>query len=226
MKQFTSDDSRNDQGWGLIRARSNGEEEELLDLSFQGVAGARTFSRRQALGLLGGSLAGASLLSVGLANPAKSQGVPFSVGDVITLRSLWVGTGPRYLDGRTHNNSVGLAPHTNPPFTGTRWEVYAGKTANQISLYCKGTAAGNRWLDGLTAEGAVQLAPTRAGVFSGTYWQADLVSGKTDEITLKCLGTGAEGNRYLIGRGDGSVGLAPQGGQVPGTRWRVVVSNQ
>lgn len=32
----------------------------------------RTFSRRQALGLLGGSLAGASLLSLGLAAPAKA----------------------------------------------------------------------------------------------------------------------------------------------------------
>jgi hypothetical protein len=31
--------------------------------------------------------------------------------------------GPRWLDGRTGNGTVGLAPNTNPPFTGTRWEV-------------------------------------------------------------------------------------------------------
>jgi len=34
----------------------------------------RTFSRRQALGLLGGSLVGVSLLSSGLATPAKAAG--------------------------------------------------------------------------------------------------------------------------------------------------------
>jgi carbonic anhydrase len=29
----------------------------------------------------------------------------------------------RFLDGRTENGSVGLAPSTDDPFTGTRWEV-------------------------------------------------------------------------------------------------------
>jgi hypothetical protein len=196
-------------------------EQAPLGLSSEGVAGARTLSRRQAIGLLGGSLAGASLLSFGLASPAKSQGLPFGVGDTITLQCQAPGTGPRYLDGRTANATVGLAPNTNPPFTGTRWEVFGGNAANQFSFYCRGTIAGNRWLDGVTAESTVGLAPTRSGVFTGTYWQAVLVSGTTDQITLRCLGTGVEGNRYLIGRGDGSVGLAPQGGPVAGTRWKV-----
>jgi hypothetical protein len=31
--------------------------------------------------------------------------------------------GPRWLDGRTGNGTVGLAKTTDPPFTGTRWEI-------------------------------------------------------------------------------------------------------
>jgi hypothetical protein len=31
--------------------------------------------------------------------------------------------GPRFLDGRTHDGTVALAPHTNKPFTGTLWKV-------------------------------------------------------------------------------------------------------
>src|SRR3712207_3445298 len=71
MKRFTND-GRNDQ-------QGNAEEEGPLDLSFEGglTAGPRRYSRRQALGLLGGSLAGASLASLGLAAPAKSApGIP------------------------------------------------------------------------------------------------------------------------------------------------------
>jgi hypothetical protein len=59
----------------MKRFRSGGENgrERREVLSFEGgEAGARTFSRRQAIGLLGGSLAGVSLLSLGLAAPAKA----------------------------------------------------------------------------------------------------------------------------------------------------------
>jgi hypothetical protein len=216
MQRFTNDGRS---------AHRNAEEEAPLGLSFEGgVAGARRLSRRQAIGLLGGSLAGASLLSYGLADPAKSQNLPFENHQYITLKCQAVGEGPRFLDGRTHNGSVGLAPHTNPPFTGTKWEVIfvPGKT-HQINLYCRGTTPGNRWLDGVTQEGRVALAPTRAGAFTGTYWEGVLVSGTTDQIALKCLGTGLEGNRWLIGHGDGTVGLAPQGGQIAGTRWKVSI---
>jgi hypothetical protein len=31
--------------------------------------------------------------------------------------------GPRWLDGRTADGTVGVAPTTEPPFTGTKWEV-------------------------------------------------------------------------------------------------------
>ena len=99
---------------------------------------------------------------------------------------------------------------------------------DQIHLKCLGDQPGNRWLDGVTAESRVQLAPTTTGVFTGTYWQAVPVSGAADQITLKCLGTGVEGNRWLFGRpDDGSVGLAPQAArdrnELPETKWLVTV---
>jgi hypothetical protein len=65
----------------MKRFRSRGENgrEGREVLSFEGgEAGARTFSRRQAIGLLGGSLAGVILLSTGLAAPAKAVN-PFGI---------------------------------------------------------------------------------------------------------------------------------------------------
>jgi hypothetical protein len=74
MKRFLSEGSHEQDGRQLIRAHRNGAEVPL-DPSFDGgEAGARTLSRRQALGLLGGSLAGVSLLSFGLAAPADAAG--------------------------------------------------------------------------------------------------------------------------------------------------------
>jgi hypothetical protein len=31
--------------------------------------------------------------------------------------------GARWLDGRTHASAVGLAPDTDVPYTGTRWQL-------------------------------------------------------------------------------------------------------
>jgi hypothetical protein len=69
MKRFPSEGTNEQEGREPIHAQSDGEEEAPLGPSFGGLAGARTFSRRQALGLLGGSLAGASLLSPPRARP-------------------------------------------------------------------------------------------------------------------------------------------------------------
>jgi hypothetical protein len=93
MKRFTREGTE-EQERQLIPAQSDAEEEEaLLVPSFEGgVAGARTLSRRQALGLLGGSLAGVGLLSLGLAAPAGATTdfiLPFRSGDHITLQ--WFG---------------------------------------------------------------------------------------------------------------------------------------
>ena len=73
MKRFTNDGTNEQEGRELIPAPRR-TEQAPLGLSFEGggVAGARRFSRRQALGLLGGSLAGVSLLSFGLTAPAKA----------------------------------------------------------------------------------------------------------------------------------------------------------
>jgi hypothetical protein len=44
-------------------------------------------------------------------------------GQYVSLRCLGNIPGPRYLDGRTANGTVGLAPNMTPEFTGTRWRV-------------------------------------------------------------------------------------------------------
>jgi hypothetical protein len=64
MKRFTSDD-RNEEGRELIPARGHGEA-TTVDPSFDDEVGEPTngaMSRRQALGLLGGTLASAALIS-------------------------------------------------------------------------------------------------------------------------------------------------------------------
>jgi hypothetical protein len=140
MKRFTNDGTNDQQGRELIPAHRNAEVEEApVGLSFEGsLAGPRRLSRRQAIGLLGGSLAGLTLLS-----PAKSQAVvtpPFNDRDHITLE-CFLGTvpGPRFLDGRTQDGTVGLAANTNPPFTGTRWEVVkvAGARPPTYWFFCR-----------------------------------------------------------------------------------------
>ena len=43
--------------------------------------------------------------------------------NIVALECLGNIPGPRWLDGRTGDGSVGLAASTSPPFSGTRWEV-------------------------------------------------------------------------------------------------------
>jgi hypothetical protein len=43
--------------------------------------------------------------------------------DIGGLKCMGNIEGPRWLDGRTGNGTVGLAKTTDPPFTGTKWEV-------------------------------------------------------------------------------------------------------
>jgi hypothetical protein len=79
MKRFTTEGTNDQEGLGLIPAQRRAQEAPPLGLSFEGcVAGPRKYSRRQAFGLLGGSLAGVSLLSFGLAAPAKAV-QPFGI---------------------------------------------------------------------------------------------------------------------------------------------------
>jgi hypothetical protein len=55
--------------------------------------------------------------------------------------------GPRWLDGRTADRTVALAPNRNAPFSGTRWEVIE---IGPDDLRCPGTIEGSRMLDGRT----------------------------------------------------------------------------
>jgi hypothetical protein len=174
MKRFTNDGRNDQEGRELIPAHRNAEEEEALRLSFEGVAGARTLSRRQAIGLLGGSLAGASLLSLGLAVPAKAA-LPFGHGDKITLECLG---GPAnvhfFLDGRTAEGNVGLAPTTGGVFTGTFWQVSLVR-GNDITLKCLGKGVeGNRWLVGRTGDRTVGLAPQPGS--QDTKWRVSILN--------------------------------------------------
>lgn len=62
--------------------------------------------------------------SVGLLLPCPVSATSLRSGNYVSLRCLGDIPGrARYLDGRTANETVGLAPTTEPPFTGTRWEV-------------------------------------------------------------------------------------------------------
>ena len=188
----------------------------------------RTFSRRQAIGLLGGSLAGASLLSTGFAAPAKADVAGIKYNDIITLKCLGDKPGPRYLDGRTHNGTVGLAPHTNPPYTGTRWRViYVSDYFNEILLRCEGKEPGPRLLDGRTHDGTVGLAPTSEEPYSGTRWKLTTNARNQPDYAgyfLYCKGK-EPGPRYLDGRTDaGDVVLSPTTNKpFTGTRWSIEV---
>ena len=91
-------------------------------------------------------------------------------GNHVSLRCLGNIPGPRYLDGRTANGTVGLAPNLSPQFTGTRWRVVrAGDGV--VVLKCLGDIEGPRWLDGRTADGTVGLASTTEPPFTGTKWE-------------------------------------------------------
>ena len=91
-----------------------------------------------------------------------SQGVAFKC-----MRPI---EGPRWLDGRTKDGSVGLAPGTGGQFTGTRWVINPLDEGNHsiVGLKCLGTIEGPRWLDGRTKNGSVSLT-TRTGPPS-TKW--------------------------------------------------------
>src|SRR4051812_11428103 len=95
---------------------------------------------------------------------------PLTPGNDVSLRCLGNIDGPRFLDGRTGDGTVGLAPDLGPRFTGTKWHVVrAGEGV--VALKCLGAVEGPRWLDGRTADGTVGLAPTTQSPFTGTRWK-------------------------------------------------------
>lgn len=119
-----------------------------------------------------------------------------SAGNHVSLRCLGNIPGPRFLNGRTANGTVGLAPNLGPEFTGTEWRVIrAGDGV--VELRCLGDIEGPRWLDGRTADGTVGLAPNTNRPFTGTRWQVVQVGYDNPNIVaLRCLGD-IPGPRWL-----------------------------
>ena len=143
-------------------------------------------------------------------------------GHEVSFRCLGNVNGPRFLDGRTENGSVGLAPDLGKRFSGTKWHVFNGG-GGHIVLKCMGSIEGNRWLDGRTQNGSVGLAPSSNRPFTGTRWQVvPLDANNPDIVGLKCLGE-IPGPVWLDGRtGNGSFGLAKTTDPpFTGTKWEV-----
>ena len=143
-------------------------------------------------------------------------------GNNVSLKCLGTVNGPRFLDGRTANSSVGLAKALTKEFSGTKWRVTGGGGKN-IALRCMGTHPGPPWLDGRTQNGTVGLAPGTAAPYSGTRWEiVPMDAGNPNIVALKCLGA-VEGPRFLDGRTmDGTVVLSKSTDPpFTGTRWEV-----
>jgi hypothetical protein len=154
-----------------------------------------------------------------LANVARSQAEsPLKPGDLVILECLSEKEGNRYLDGRTGDGTVGLAPKISGKFTGTKWKVVKLEKGD-LGFECQGDVEGNRWLDGRTGDGTAGLAPMTGDDFTGTKWKVhDRGHGK---VQLECLGD-VEGPRWLEGiRGDAAVKLTRDKDR-SGTHWKVI----
>jgi hypothetical protein len=165
------------------------------------------------------TLAGGSLM---LLIPARISAQVLKPGNNVALKCLGNANGPRWLDGRTGNGTVGLAPNLSKQYSGTKWLVVrAGEGV--VALKCLGVVDGPRWLDGRTANSTVGLAPNTGSQFSGIRWQiVQLDANNPNIVALKCLGK-IDGPKWLDGRtGNGTVGLAPRTDPpFTGTRWEV-----
>ena len=146
-----------------------------------------------------------------------------ALGSVFTLECLGDAPGgPRFLDGRTMDRTVGLARDFST--SGTQWAL-TRHAQDVVTLKCMGDIEGPRFLDGRTADQTVGLALNTLPPHSGTCWAVSEVADGV--LTLRCLGH-ADGARFLDGRTiDGSVGLAPDTGHAfSGTRWRIRVTGK
>jgi len=154
---------------------------------------------------------------------------------IITLQCLGQIEGNRFLDGRTADGTVGLAPTGSDVkhFSGAQWQVFPQNDVDIIELKCQGSIKNPnfQFLEGRTRDGTVALAPGTGGEFTGrTRWKVtEITPGGTSRkgtITLECIGDFKNPQfRFLDGRTqDSTVGLAPEtGGHFTGTHWHFEV---
>jgi hypothetical protein len=130
-----------------------------------------------------------SLLFLGLLMLSGLSVATLESSEMYNFKCLGHIEGPRWLDGRTADGTVGLAPSTGDPYTGTKWQAF--EVDDGIYTFkCLGHIEGPRWLDGRTADGTVGLAPSTGDPYTGTKWQAfEASSAPTPTVSTLDLGT-------------------------------------
>ena len=90
-------------------------------------------------------------------------------GGTFGLMCLGPVKGPRWLEGRSGDGTVGLAADTNGGHSGTHWMlVDLGEGA--YGLVCPGYGVRACVLEGISGDGTVGLAPNIRGGDPGTHW--------------------------------------------------------
>lgn len=208
------DPSPADTKWAVTRLADNVVKFRCMDHG----QGARFLDGRPGTGTVG--------LRPMLAAPPSGEWWAFAEESdgVVTLECLSKVQNPaaRFLNGRTLEGAVGLAPHTSAPFSGTHWRVrFYGRI---VALECQGRMDGpvpiaGRFLDGHTPASTIAFASAPLSRFTGARW---LMRNQDGDVTLEALGELEGDNRFLNGRADRVVDLAPSDGpDFPGTHWEM-----
>ncbi|MDZ8222656.1 hypothetical protein [Nostoc sp. ChiVER01] len=185
-----------------------------------------SFSRRRIVKVAIGFVAGiACIVQTQTIMQAQSTDGVITNG-IYTIRSLGTTPGPDYLDGRTGNGMVGLAPTFTGGFTGARWQIV--KRGSYYTIRSCGTTPGPDYLDGRTANGTVGLAPTYTGGFTGATWSI-IFTGTY--FVIRSNGIIIPRYIYLDGRtANGTVGLIipPSSFErgFTGARWSITRTNE
>jgi hypothetical protein len=105
-------------------------------------------------------------------------------GTIVLFECRGAIPGSRWLDGRTGDGTVGLAPMPGAGFTGTLWRVHVPDEGDGIGLECCGHIPGNRWLQAFI-DGSIGLAPQYVG-YTGTRWRIEDYGAGL--VELHCMG--------------------------------------